>query len=86
MITACLILATGVCFATISTIIIYKKQLIKAIVYSMLGINIIISILIYPMYRENYDMVSSVAFSLLYALRSFVCCQAIELTHNVAID
>jgi len=78
----------GVCELAITVILLNKnkKKYQRAVQLLLIGVVVIITTLIYPMYRNSYKFGTSLLFSILYALRALAGCQSVDLSHKVEMD
>lgn len=86
MIISCFFLALIILGTTCSIVYFKRKNFNRAVQIMLIGIVLIITVLIFPMYQESYDSVSSMLFSILYALRSLSGCQSVDVSHKVVIE
>lgn len=86
MLLACFCFALLILASTIGAVFVKIRHFTQSVRVMLIGIVGIITVLIFPMYRDSYDDATSLLFSLLYALRSLSGCQSVDVSHRVLIE
>lgn len=82
----CFIYALFVFIVTAIVVIKSRRQFNRSVQIMLIGIIGVITILMFPMYRVTYDSITSILFSLIYALRALTGCQSVDVSHKIAIE
>ena len=86
MVYYCFYLALFLFVITTFLVIKNRKNFNKSVQVMLIGVVCVITTLITPMYYASYDILTSILFSILYALRALSGCQSVDVSHKVILE